>query len=442
MKIRILAAGAAALLLAGGLSACASGSASDGGSSGATDSLKGVTLEYWATNQGASLDADTKILQPELDKFEKKTGVHVDLQVVPWSDMTNNTLSAAVSGQGPDVVNIGNTNATTFQTTGAFLPFDSSALAAIGGKDRFVDSAWKTSGPAGSDPTSVPLYSQVYGLFYNKQMFSDAGLQPPTTWEELVDDAKKLTDPSTGVWGVVAPAGTVNVSMHMEYIFTAQQGGSPFKKDGTPDFTTKANVQAVRQYVDLMTTDKVMNPSDAQFTDGTQATAEFARGKAAMYMAQTGTVGALATNGMDPSAYGVVPVPAPKGLKKVGSFIAGTNISIFKNTKHKQAALEFVKFMTSDDEQEILNKAYGTLPPVKGVPASAFADTPDLMNTWTKILAENSIPMALVPTVSAYQANVGGGIVGLFGKAATGASISDDDITAMLTEAEQKMATS
>ena len=191
-----------------------------------------------------------------------------------------------------------------------------------------------------------------------------------------------------------------------------------------------------------MSKDKVVNPSNAQFTDGTQATSEFASGKIGMYMAQTGNVDALKANGMDPSKYGVVPIPAPKGGDPVGSFIAGTNISVFKNTKNKEAALEFVKFMTSAEESEILNKAYGTLPPIKDVPASAYEDYPELMDMWTQILADNAIPMAQVPTVSAYQANVGGGVVGLFGQAATGSTITDDDIKAMLQEAQQKMATS
>ncbi len=72
---------------------------------------------------------------------------------------------------------------------------------------------------------------------------------------------------------------------------------------------------------------------------------------------------------MDPDEYGVAPVPmlenAPSGGKKINSMVAGINMAVFKNTKNKDAALKFVKFMTSDDEQMILNKTYGSMPPVK-----------------------------------------------------------------------------
>ena len=433
MKTRILAAGATALVLAIGVAGCAG--AEEGNSSDNDD----VTLSYWASNQGASLENDAQILQPELDKFEEQTGIKVDLEVVSWGDLTNNTLSAAVSGQGPDVLNIGNTNAVTFQSTGAFYGFDDAGFDAIGGKDKFIESALDTGGAEGENPTSIPLYSQVYGLYYNKQMFADKGIEPPTTWEELVSTAQAFTDPAAGKYGIVIPGGTVNASMHFSYIFAAQHDASPFDKDGNPDFTSDGMVAGVKQYVDLLSEYHVVNPSAAQYTEGTQSAGEFARGEVPMYMAQTSSGNVLAENGKDAEAYGVVPIPAPEGGEQVSSFVAGTNISIFKNTEHLDAALEFVKFLTSDEEQAILNKAYTSLPAVKDVPAEAFADNPEKLETWSGILADRSIPMALVPTVQAYQANVGGAVVGLVAKAATGAVITDEDVKTALQEAQDKM---
>lgn len=438
MKFKILGAGAAAAVLALGLVGC-SQSSSGSGDSG---SIKGQTITYWATNQGSSVQADAKILQPELDKFKKQTGVTVKLQVVPWANITPNTLSAAVSGKGPDVVNIGNTNATTFQATGGFLPFDSATLKQVGGQDKFVASAFGTAGAKGQTPTSLPLYGQVYGLFYNKQLFSDAGLQPPTTWEQLVSDAKKLTVANKKQWGVVVPAGTVNVSMHLAFITTSQNGGSPFTSDGKPDFTSSAMVSGVQRYIDLMSQDKVVNPSDAQDTDGTQALAKFAKGSVAMLFGQTGATGGLASLGMTSDKFGVVPIPAPTGGTAIDSFVAGTNISIFKSTQHKAASLAFVKFMTSPAEQRILNKEYGTLPVVQNVPADAYASNPDQLKTWTEILQDHAKPLPLVPTVQAFQTNVGGAVVSLFAKAATGASVSEQDVKSALSTAQQKMAAS
>ncbi|GIH16572.1 ABC transporter substrate-binding protein [Rugosimonospora africana] len=430
MKIRTFAACVPVMLLAAALTACSHGDAGSGDAD--------ATLSYWASNQGASLDNDKKILTPELDKFTQQTGIKVKLEVVPWTDLTNNTLAAAVSGRGPDVLNIGNTNAATFESTGAFYAFDDAAFQKIGGKDRFVASALATAGVAGHPPTSIPLYSQVYALYYNKKLFADAGLQPPATWEDLVSDAQKLTDPAQKRYGIVIPGATVNSSMHFSFIFGQQHGGSPFDKDGKPTFTSQGVIDGVKQYVDLLSRYHVVNPSDAQYTDASQSAGEFAHGQAAMYMAQTSGINVLAQNGMTPDQYGIAPIPAPASGQKVSSFVAGTNISIFKKTKHLDAALQFVKFMTSSQEQEILNKAYTTQPAVKDAPA-AFTDDKQKLDVFTQILADYAKPLPLVSGVQAYQANVGGAVVSLIAKAATGATISDGDVKVALEQAQQKM---
>ncbi|GGL97769.1 ABC transporter substrate-binding protein [Nakamurella endophytica] len=419
-----------------GAASSSAGSVSGSGGSGA-----GATITYWASNQGSSLDNDKKVLQPEIDKFTQQTGIKVNLEVVPWSDLTNNTLSAAVSGQGPDVLNIGNTNAATFQSTGAFYPFDDAALQQFGGKQHWVDSAFATAGVAGQPVTSLPLYSQVYALYYNKKMFAAAGLQPPKTWAELVSAAQKLTDASKGVYGVAIPGGTVNVSMHYSFIFGSQNGGAPFDAKGQPTFTSDGMVEGVQQYVDLMGKDKVVNPSLAQDSDNSQAPAAFAQGKAAMYMTQTSGINVLRQNGMDPDAYGIVPIPAPADGTKISSFVAGTNISVFKNTKNLDASLQFVKFMTSDAEQAILNKSYTTIPPVAGLKAS-FDAAPEQLSVWSDILNNYSKPLPLVSSVQAFQANVGGAVVRLIAQAATGNQVDSDTVKSALSDAQQKMPTS
>src|SRR5688500_10609038 len=130
--IRAAAAGAVVMSLALAVTACGGGSSTDGG--GSDDSPKELT--YWASNQGASIEIDKKVLQPELDKFEKETGIKVKLEVVPWSDLLNRILTATTSGQGPDVLNIGNTWSASLQATGGLLPWDDANFAKIGGKDR------------------------------------------------------------------------------------------------------------------------------------------------------------------------------------------------------------------------------------------------------------------------------------------------------------------
>ena len=343
----------AAVLAAVPLAACSSSSSSSSSGSSAQ-----TTITYWASNQGTSLQDDQQVLAPQIAKFTQQTGIKVNVQVIPWTTLLTQITAATVSGKGPDVLNIGNTWSASLQATGAFLPFTSSVMSDIGGSSRFLAGSLSATGAAGQPPVAVPLYSLAYGLYYNKAQFAAAGISgPPTTWAQFVADAKKLT--TNGHWGLTLEAGQIPENVHLAFELSEQQGGSFFNSAGQPTFDTPQNVAAIEQMIDFMQTDKIANPSDAQYSKGTEALTDYATGKAAMVFWQAAS-GSLAKLGMPASDIGVAPLPLPSpmppGGKKVTSMVAGINIAIFKDTKNLSAAKEFVKFMTSTPEQEIAER--------------------------------------------------------------------------------------
>jgi multiple sugar transport system substrate-binding protein len=434
VKVRLAATAVAVTMLAA-TTAC-------GGNGSSSSSSDAKTLTYWASNQSPSLADDKKNLAPVLKKFQQQTGIKVNLQVIGWPDLQSKILAATTSGKGPDVLNIGNTWAASLQATGAFLPFGDKEFAAIGGKDKFVPASLKTGGVPGKPPTSVPYLGLAYGLYYNKKMFADAGLQPPKTWEQLVAAAKKLTNRSKGVYGMAMEGGSYTEGVHFAFIFGKQHGADPFDSSGKPDFTSPGMVAGVKQYVDLMGTDKVVNPSSAQYKNGPEAPGDFAKGKAAMLMSQNNADNTLQADGMKSSEYGVVPIPAPSNAASdTASFVAGINLSIFNNTKNKDGALKFVKFMTSKDTQATLDKPFTALPVIKGGTVN-FTDNPAEAKAFQSVLQTRAEPLPLVPAEAAYETNVGNAVNSLVAQAATGKPVTDSDVKAALQEAQQKMGTS
>ncbi|MGW2381648.1 ABC transporter substrate-binding protein [Streptomyces sp. NPDC001658] len=433
-SVRAAAVGAVTLSLALAASACGGGSATNGGSD---DSPK--TLTYWASNQGASVEVDKKVLRPELDKFEKRTGIKVELEVVPWSDLLNRILTATTSGQGPDVLNIGNTWSASLQATGALLPWDAKNLAAIGGKDRFVDSALGSTGARGQDPAAVPLYSMAYALYYNKKMFADAGIaKPPATWAELVADGRKLS--KDGKWGLGAEGANPSENIHHAFVFAKQHGGDFFTADGKADFTNDGAVAGVKQYVDLMAKDRIIAPGNAEYAQN-QSVSDFAKGRTAMLLWQSASAN-LKSQGMSEDAYGIAPVPVRSGTpgtgENVNSMVAGINLAVFKNTDNLSGAKQFVKFMTSDAEQKILNTAYSSIPPVKSAQADAAFNTP--ANAVLKdTLASSAAALPQVADESQFETAVGTAIKGLFADAAAGRPVTTESVRTALEKARQQM---
>jgi ABC-type glycerol-3-phosphate transport system substrate-binding protein len=434
MRRTSITAAVAAIALVATAAGCGGGTATGNGGN-----KNPKTLTYWASNQGKSLDDDKQKLTPELQKFEKQTGIRVKLEVVPWTDLLNRILAATSSGQGPDVLNIGNTWSASLQATGGLLPFDAKAFAAIGGKERFVPSALGSTGAAGKDPAAVPIYSLAYGLYYNKKLFKAAGIaKPPTTWPELVADGKKLT--SGGKYGLAVEGANNAENIHHAFIFAKQHGADFFDASGNPTFATPGTVAAVKQYVDFMASDKITAAGDAEYAQN-QSVQDFAKGKAGMLLWQAAGV-QLKERGMNPDDWGVAPVPVQSGAPGTGTavntMVAGINLAVFKNTQNRDGALKFVKFMTSDDEQKILNGKYGSIPPVAAAQQDPQFSAPE-QAVLREGLAKSAAALPQVPKESQFEELVGTAIKDLFADAAAGRPVSTESVQKRLEKAQQQM---
>ena len=245
-------------------------------------------------------------------------------------------------------------------------------MKAIGGADKFVKTALDTGGAPGKTVTSVPLYGLAYGLYYNKKMFTDAGITPPTNWEDMVSDAKKLT--TGGKYGFALAAGSYTENAHFAFINAAQNGAELFDKKGNPTFTSTANVDGIKRYLDLMQTDKVVNPSNAQYDNGVAGGQRLRQrqGRDDPQPEQRRLVDRRQRHEVRRSTASFRSRPRP-AASTIASHVAGINLSIFKNTKNKDAALKFVKYMTSEATQTTLGKPYVALPVLNGAKAD-FTD--------------------------------------------------------------------
>ena len=434
-KFRWVAALATGVVAVGSMTACsASGGSGDD-----------QTITYWASNQAPTVERDAEILQESIDRYTDETGIEVDLEVIPWSDLYNRILTAVSSGEGPDVLNIGNTWAVSLQSSGAFVPWEGDALEQIGGQDRFVQSSFATGGAEGQAPTSVPIYGLSYSLYYNTAMFEAAGIaEPPATWDEFVEDAKKLTVDTDGdgqidQWGVTMAGSSISNNAHQAFVRGLQNGGELYTDDGQPDFGNDGVVAGVKEWVDLMAVDKVVSPSDAESVNGSDMAATFADGQAAMFFDQAPTDNLKSRDFTD---YAAAPVPMESadatGLEGTQSHVAGINVSVFENSGNKDAAIDFVKHLTSDDEQKYLNESFGALPVV-----TAAYDDPAFQSDAIKLkqvtLADHAQPMPLYPSEGQMETLVGTAIKNLLASAAQGKSVSEDDVKSALEDAASQM---
>jgi ABC-type glycerol-3-phosphate transport system substrate-binding protein len=168
---------------------------------------------------------------------------------------------------------------------------------------------------------------------------------------------------------------------------------------------------------------------------------DFAKGKNAMLLWQSAAAN-LKSQGMSDDAYGIAPVPVQSGTPGTGtnvnSMVAGINLAVFKNTKNLDGATKFVKFLTSDAEQKILNGAYTSIPPVKTAQTDTAFNSPS--NAVLKdTLAKSAAALPQVADESQFETAVGTAIKGLFADAAGGRAVTTASVKAALEKAQQQM---
>jgi multiple sugar transport system substrate-binding protein len=118
--------------------------------------------------------------------------------------------------------------------------------------------------------------------------------------------------------------------------------------------------------------------------------------------------------------------------------VAGINLAVFKNTQNRDGALKFVKFMTSDEEQKILNGKYGSIPPVTSAQSDPrFASTEQTV--LRQGLAKSAVALPQVAKESQFEDLVGPALKDLFADAAAGRPVTDDSVRKRLEKAQQQM---
>jgi multiple sugar transport system substrate-binding protein len=440
---RRVSVGLAAVLAAATVAACGSSSSSSsqaakGGSSGTAGPIKGQTLTYWASVEGTGPQQTTQTMTGLFKTFTQQTGVHVNVQVIPWSDLLQKILTSVTSGSGPDVMEIGNTWAPSLAASHGFLPFNATNMTAVGGASKFASSSLKVSGLPGSAPISLPVYSEAYGLFYNKADFKAAGIsRPPSTWDQLVADGRKLT--TGGRYGIAIEGGSTSEAAHWAFLL-GEQYGNPLYANGKWKFATPAEAKAISLYVNMVGSEHIANSSDAQ-NNSNVAESDFANNKAAMLVWQN-PMSALSQLGMRSSTYGSAPMPEPSPLPAGGTaiqtFPAGINLAVPASTSHKAAALALVKYLTSPTVQDSVNKTYGTFPPVLAAQQAPEFQTP-IYKTLEASYNDHAMPLPQVSSESTMETDLGGAITHLIAEAATGSALSTTQIQAALTSAQDQL---
>lgn len=189
----------------------------------------------------------------------------------------------------------------------------------------------------------IPFQRSTIVMFYNKDMFREAGLdpnKPPKTWDEMVAAGKKLA--KDGRYGLMVPS--TGYPYWMFQCFAIQNGKELMSKDGAAVHFSDPDVIAALEFWKSLATDENISPTGL-VEWGTLRQA-FVQGQTAMMWHTTGNLTAVKKEAK--FDFGVAELPAHK---QPGSPTGGGNFYLFKNASEAEraAALKLIRYMTAPE---------------------------------------------------------------------------------------------
>lgn len=331
-----------------------------------------VTITYWQYQY----DSKVKAMDQIIKDFEKANpGITVKQQTFPYDAYNQRVAASVPAGIGPDVINLYYGWLPLYVDSGYLQPLPTDAFPPAEIEKDFTPmvKASELDGKYWALPTAV----RTLALFYNKDLFKQAGIAgPPKTWDEFVADAKKLTKGSNGRYSQVGFAIAPNGQGHnlLREVMFRQWGTAPYSDDNKK--VTYANAQgaaALQVYTDWVTKDHigVLNyfPGDNGYRDA------FNQGLAGMIIDGSFAIGTLEQGATMPWGVAELPTKGADGLKSnFGSYWAN---AITRNATGAKlnASIKFLKYLTSEEVMRYWLKQVGEIPA-----RASLAKDPDLLN--------------------------------------------------------------
>ncbi len=307
-----------------------------------TGKTSGVTLTLMF---GSSGSAETAAVKAAAAAWAKSSHNHVN--VIPASNFTQQLDEAFAGGTPPDVFYLGSQQIETFAKQGELLPYANLVAPAKAFypalvKAYTINKTWYC----------VPKDFSNLALEINTTMWKAAGLGAyPTNWSQLEADAKALT--KNGVAGL-----DVGNTLDRLGAFFAENGGSYMNKQQTKfTFNSRQNIQALT-FVQNMAKQGILQFPPQQSAGW--AGEAFGLGKAAMATEGNWIIGAMKSS-YPTIKWVAVPMPAGPGGKH-GTLTFTNCWGIPAASKNSRAAVNFVRFLSSEQQQLKFANAFGVLP--------------------------------------------------------------------------------
>lgn len=296
------------------------------------DNKGGITITIWENYGNEEHELFVKLIE-EYDK--KHPNIHIKVSRIPWVGHEAKYRTALTVNSTPDIGRIDTGFLAELASNNAIYALNE--FGADGVKGEYLEAAINSNIYRGK---IYGLPDQITGvcLFYNKDLFRAAGLdpnKPPKTWTEFIEYAKRLTIPEKNQYGF-----GMNNSLWWSFPFFNTFGAKFLSNDHkTCLLNSKEGIEALRLKVDLYRKYKV--EGGAWISGAINPEVGFLNKRYAMIFMGPWNVKNFKNAGIN---FGVSLIPA--GPKGSSTNVGGSNLVIFKSCKHPEIAYKILRYIT------------------------------------------------------------------------------------------------
>lgn len=299
----------------------------------------------WAENSGRG-----ELIRNILNVFQQNNP-DIEVVLIGGTQNSQKTVMTILSGKAPEVMQVAYRNLRELAAQDAFEELNEWFE-----KDSqfFNKNVWTLAVVKGK-LYGMPWLGHSVQLLYNKDMFEKAGIYgPPKTWQELYDDAKKLT--GNGIYGIGLPGKQSNDLSWTLDMFIYGGGAELVKKDSSGAYSVAFNTPegkaSVEYYLKLL---KECSPSDSAEKTGKEIMYDFRNQKIAMEFQGPWGVTDIWKSG-NPFKVGIAPIPEGTGgsFAEIGPYMLAIPSGI--SGKELDAAVRLISFLISRNGQEMILK--------------------------------------------------------------------------------------
>jgi multiple sugar transport system substrate-binding protein len=383
----VAAAAAATLALA----ACSSSSSSPSASSPKTFGVNATgTVHFWARQ---ATDGPAKALVKDFNATHKN--LKVVLHLTPPNDDTSQLATAIRAGSPPDVVGLNDIDVPTFSHEGALLNItkDVNALS----YKSALSPGHLALATIGSQYYGVPYLADLSVLWYNKKLFTEAGLNPndpPTDYAQIVTDSEKISALGHGISGF-SFAGDCQGCLGFTMLPSMWADGVHMIKGGlgnqTANVAGNAPLKTMLADYRLLWSKKLVPVAD-QTQNGLTWGADFEAGKVGILPGDYGIAADFKTAAQK-AEFADAPLPGVTG-DSYSTFDGGDDFVIPAGAANPSGAWEFIKWALEPAQQEQF-PSLGDTPVRTDILTPAFAATNPYDAVALKALAKGSVEYTL-----------------------------------------------